>query len=59
MIALILLTIIVIPVWLAVDTIIEQSDRLIDLARSLPTLQVPPAPAWLDSIPLGPRLART
>ena len=57
--ALILLTIIVIPVWLAVDTIIEQSDRLIDLARSLPTLQVPPAPAWLDSIPLGPRLART
>jgi len=57
--ALILLTIIVIPVWLAVDTIIEQSDRLIDLARSLPTLQVPPAPAWLDSVPLGPRVART
>ena len=56
--ALILLTIIVIPVWLAVDTIIEQSDRVIDLARSLPTLQVPPAPAWLDSIPLGPRLAK-
>jgi predicted PurR-regulated permease PerM len=57
--ALILLTIIVIPVWLAVDTIIEQSDRLIHLVRGLPTLQVPPAPAWLDSIPLGPRLART
>ena len=57
--ALILLTIIVIPVWLAVDTIIEQSDRVIELARSLPTLTVPPPPAWLDSIPLGPRLART
>jgi predicted PurR-regulated permease PerM len=57
--ALILLTIIVIPVWLAVDTVVEQSDRLIKLARSLPTLQVPPAPAWLDSVPLGPRVARS
>jgi predicted PurR-regulated permease PerM len=57
--ALILLTIIVIPVWLAVDTIIEQSDRFIEFARALPTLQVPPAPAWLDSIPLGPRVARS
>jgi len=56
---LILLMIIVIPVWLAVDTIIEQSDRLITFARSLPTLQVPPPPAWLDSIPLGGRLARS
>jgi len=57
--ALILLTIIVIPVWLAVDTIIEQSDRLITFARALPTLQVPAAPAWLASIPLGPRIARS
>jgi predicted PurR-regulated permease PerM len=55
--ALILLMIIVIPVWLAVDTIIEQSERIIALARSLPTLQVPPPPAWLQSIPLGPRIA--
>ena len=56
---LILLMIIVIPVWLAVDTIIEQSERIIALARSLPTLQVPPAPAWLESLPLGPRIARS
>jgi predicted PurR-regulated permease PerM len=56
---LILLMIIVIPVWLAVDTVIEQSDRLIDFARGLPTLRVPPPPAWLNSIPLGPRLARS
>ena len=57
--AVVLLTIIVIPIWLAVDTIIEQSDRLIGLARSLPTLKVPPPPAWLESIPLGPRIARS
>ena len=56
---LVLLTIIVIPVWLAVDTVIEQSDRLITYARSLPTLQIPPPPAWLNSIPLGPRLAKS
>ncbi len=57
--ALVLLAIIVIPVYLAVDTIIDQSDRLITLVRSLPTLQVPPPPAWLTSLPLGPRIART
>ena len=57
--ALILLTIIVIPVWLAVDTVIEQSDRLIKLARALPTLRVPAPPGWLESVPLGPRVARS
>ncbi|HUM13185.1 MAG TPA: AI-2E family transporter YdiK [Myxococcaceae bacterium] len=56
--ALILLLIIVVPVWLAVDTVIEQSDRLISLARALPTLQIPPPPAWVQSLPLGPRIAR-
>jgi predicted PurR-regulated permease PerM len=56
---LILLLIIVIPVWLAVDTVIEQSDRLMDFARDLPSLKIPPPPAWVDSIPLGTRLTRT
>jgi len=55
----ILLMIIVVPVYLAVDTIIEQSDKLIQLVRSLPTLKVPPPPAWLTSLPLGARLARS
>src|SRR5215469_10330772 len=55
----ILLMIIVVPVYLAVDTIIEQSDKLIHLVRSLPTLRVPPPPAWLTSLPLGARLARS
>src|SRR5215470_2688633 len=54
----ILLMIIVVPVYLAVDTIIEQSDKLIHLVRSLPTLRVPPPPAWLTSLPLGARLTR-
>jgi predicted PurR-regulated permease PerM len=56
---LVLLMIVVIPLWLAVDTVIEQSDRLIQLVRSLPTLKVPPPPGWVESIPLGSKLART
>lgn len=57
--AFILLVIVVVPVYLAVDTIIEQSDRLIALVRSLPTLKVPAPPAWVSSLPLGPRVARS
>jgi predicted PurR-regulated permease PerM len=57
--SLVLLMIIVVPVWWAVDTVIEQSDKLINLARSLPTLKVPPPPAWLQSLPFGPRLTRS
>jgi predicted PurR-regulated permease PerM len=55
--ALVLLMILVVPVYLAVDTVIEQSDRLIQLVRSIPTLKVPPPPAWIESLPLGSRLA--
>ncbi|HZX41591.1 MAG TPA: AI-2E family transporter, partial [Myxococcaceae bacterium] len=57
--ALVLLAIVVVPVYLAVDTVIEQSDRLIQLVRSLPTLKVPPPPAWVESFPLGNRVARS
>ncbi len=57
--ALVLLAIIVVPVYLAVDTVIEQSDRLVQLVRSLPTLKIPPPPDWVVSFPLGARLART
>ncbi len=56
---LILLAMLVIPIWLAVDTVLAQSDRLIALARSVPTLHVPPPPAWVDSLPGGNRLARS
>jgi predicted PurR-regulated permease PerM len=55
---LVLLVIVIVPVYLAISTVLEQSDRLIALARSLPTLTVPPPPAWLQSIPFGPRIAR-
>jgi len=56
---LILLAVVVIPVWLAVDTVLEQSDRLIALAHSAPTLHFPPPPAWVESLPGGNRLARS
>ena len=57
--ALILLLIVVVPVYLAVSTIIEQSDRLVALVGSLRTIQVPPPPGWLASLPFGPPIAKT
>ncbi len=56
--ALILLLIVVVPLYLAVSTIIEQSDRLIALVGSLRTIRIPPPPDWLASLPFGPPIAK-
>jgi predicted PurR-regulated permease PerM len=55
---LILLLIVVVPVYLAVSTIIEQSDRLVALVGSLRTIQIPPPPEWIASVPFGPPIAK-
>jgi predicted PurR-regulated permease PerM len=56
---LILLAAIVVPLFLAVDTVVEQSDRLVSLARSLSELRIPPPPAWVESIPIaGARMSQ-
>jgi predicted PurR-regulated permease PerM len=54
----VLLAVLVVPLYLAVATIIDESDRLITLVRQLPTMKIPPPPEWLLSIPLGPRLSQ-
>ena len=57
--ALILVAAVVVPVFLAVDTVLEQSDRLVALVRTLSELRIPPPPSWVDAIPLaGARIAR-
>jgi predicted PurR-regulated permease PerM len=57
--AVVLLMIVVVPLFLAVDTVVEQSDRLVALVGSVSTLQIPPPPAWVESLPLaGSRIAR-
>lgn len=46
------------PLSWALSTLLEQSDRIADLARELPHMQVPPPPGWVESLPVvGGRLA--
>jgi predicted PurR-regulated permease PerM len=53
-----LLAVLVVPTWLAVSTIAENADRVGDLARSVLEEGLPPAPPWLERVPLvGERLA--
>lgn len=48
----ILLCVLVVPLWLAIGTIVSNADRIAGWARALPTLEVPPPPAWIEGVPL-------
>ncbi|BDG04731.1 AI-2E family transporter YdiK [Anaeromyxobacter oryzae] len=48
----VLLLVLFVPLYLALATLIEQSGRVADLARTMPELRVPPPPAWVDALPL-------
>ncbi|HTN51063.1 MAG TPA: hypothetical protein VML50_01565, partial [Anaeromyxobacter sp.] len=48
----VLLLVLFVPLYLAVETIVEQSGRIADLARELPTLRLPPPPPWVEGVPL-------
>jgi predicted PurR-regulated permease PerM len=53
-----LLLVLFVPLYLAVSTIVEQSDRIAALVRMLPTLEVPAPPQWVRDVPLvGDRAA--
>lgn len=53
-----LLLLLFVPLYLAVATILAQSDRIVALVRSLPDARVPPPPAWVGAVPLvGPAAA--
>ena len=47
----ILLCVLVVPLWLAISTIVSNADQIAGWARSLSTFEVPPPPAWLDRLP--------
>jgi predicted PurR-regulated permease PerM len=54
----VLLCVLVVPLWLAIGTIVSNADRLAGWARSLSAFQVPPPPAWLAGLPVvGSELA--
>lgn len=52
-----LLLVLFVPLYLALATLLEQSDRIADFVRSLPDLKVPPPPAWVEALPLVGRRA--
>jgi len=47
-----LLLVLIVPLYLALSTLLEESSRIADLARALPELKVPPPPAWIDALPV-------
>ena len=55
-----MLLLMVLPLWLAVDTILEHSGQLAAAGKSLAANGVPPPPAWVKTLPLvGDRVAAT
>jgi predicted PurR-regulated permease PerM len=49
---LVLLCVLIVPLWLAIGTIVSNADRIAGWVKSLSTFQVPPPPAWLGSLPV-------
>jgi predicted PurR-regulated permease PerM len=49
---LILLCVLVVPLWMAIGTIVANADRIVVWVRSLATFELPPPPAWLGRLPL-------
>lgn len=55
-----MLLLLVLPLWLAVDTILEHSGQLAAAGKSLAANGLPPPPAWVKTLPLvGDRVAAT
>jgi predicted PurR-regulated permease PerM len=53
-----LLLILVVPLYFAIDTIVENARQIADWSKSLAMLAVAPPPAWVGALPLvGSRLA--
>lgn len=48
----VLLCLLVIPLWLAIGTIVSNADQITGWVKSLSTFQVPPPPAWLGNLPV-------
>jgi predicted PurR-regulated permease PerM len=54
-----LLLVFVVPFWLAITTIIDNFDRIVEWGTSLKSFKLPPPPEWIATIPLfGERSAQ-
>jgi len=48
----VLLCVLVMPLWLAIGTIVSNADQIAGWVKSLSSFEVPPPPAWLGRLPL-------
>jgi predicted PurR-regulated permease PerM len=46
-----LLLLLVVPLYLAIETIVENAEQIANWSKSLATLTVPQPPAWLEAVP--------
>jgi predicted PurR-regulated permease PerM len=54
-----LLLVFVVPFWLAIGTIVQNSSQILGWAESVASTDLPPPPSWLGDLPLvGARAAR-
>jgi predicted PurR-regulated permease PerM len=53
---LLLLLLLIIPLTLALGTIFVNADRIVDWAKGMQTLTVPPPPAWIANLPFGGKI---
>ena len=55
---LVLLLVVLVPLWLAVDTVVRNLDDIGNLLRTILSMRIPPPPNWLAGVPVfGERLA--
>src|SRR5512134_2212770 len=48
----VLLCVLVVPLWLAISTIVSNADQIAGWVKALATFEVPPPPAWLGRMPV-------
>lgn len=48
----ILLCVLVVPLWMAIGTIVSNADRIGGWVKAASDLEVPPPPAWVSKLPL-------
>src|SRR5512139_1795803 len=48
----VLLCVLVVPLWMAIGTIVSNADQIAGWVKALSSFEVPPPPAWLDRVPL-------
>ena len=48
---LILLCLLVLPLWMAIDTIVSNTDQIANWVKGVSDFEIPPPPTWLEHLP--------